>query len=83
MMKMKNKLTHIILVFSILLGMSGCTDDFIDRPIPYSIDSENFFNSEADYYNALIGAYDLLQSTYANAILGEIASNNTLCNSGS
>jgi hypothetical protein len=79
MMKMKNKLTHIILVFSILLGMSGCTDDFIDRPIPYSIDSESFFNSEADYYNALIGAYDLLQSTYANAILGEIASNNTLC----
>ncbi len=28
---------------------------------------------------ALIASYDLLQSTYANAILGEIASNNTLC----
>lgn len=45
----------------------------------YSIDSENYFNSEDDYYNALVAAYDLLQSTYANAIVGEIASNNTLC----
>ena len=27
----------------------------------------------------LLAAYDLLQSTYANAILGEIASDNTLC----
>jgi hypothetical protein len=79
MMKMKNKLTNIIAVFTILFAVSGCTDNFIERPIPYSIDSENFFNSEDDYYNALIGAYDLLQSTYANAILGEIASNNTLC----
>ncbi|MFT7049854.1 MAG: hypothetical protein ACJAZK_000443 [Psychroserpens sp.] len=76
---MKNKLTNIIAVFTILFAVSGCTDDFIERPIPYSIDSENFFNSETDYYNALVGAYDLLQSTYANAILGEIASNNTVC----
>nr|WP_321222596.1 RagB/SusD family nutrient uptake outer membrane protein [uncultured Psychroserpens sp.] len=76
---MKNKLINIIAVFTILFAVSGCTDDFIERPIPYSIDSENYFNSEDDYYNALVGAYDLLQSTYANAIVGEIASNNTLC----
>jgi len=76
---MKNKLTNIIAVFTILFTVSGCTDDFIERPIPYSIDSESFFNSETDYYNALVASYDLLQSTYANAILGEIASNNTLC----
>ncbi|WP_047545768.1 RagB/SusD family nutrient uptake outer membrane protein [Psychroserpens sp. Hel_I_66] len=76
---MKNKLTNIIAVFTILFAVSGCTDDFIERPIPYSIDSESYFNSEEEYYNALIGAYDLLQSTYANVILGEIASNNTLC----
>nr|WP_321228004.1 RagB/SusD family nutrient uptake outer membrane protein [uncultured Psychroserpens sp.] len=76
---MKNKLTNIIAVFTILFAVSGCTDDFIERPIPYSIDSESYFNSEDDYYNALIGAYDLLQSTYLNSILGEIASNNTVC----
>jgi len=40
--------------------------------------SENFFNTEQDYQNALIGAYDLLQTTYLNVMLGEIASNNTL-----
>ena len=34
---------------------------------------------EADYQNALIGAYDLLQATYVNVLLGEIASDNTLC----
>ena len=58
---------------------NSCTDDFVRVSPEYSIDSENYFNSENDYYMALIGAYDLLQTTYANAILGEIASNNTLC----
>ncbi len=56
----------------------GCTDDFI-QPDSFNEDSENFFNSQEDYELALIGAYDLLQSTYLNVILGEIASDNTLC----
>ncbi len=57
----------------------ACTDEFVETSPEYSIDSENYFNSENDYYYALIGAYDILQSTYVNAILGEIASDNTLC----
>ncbi len=61
------------------LVLSACSDDFVDRNPVYSIDSENFFNSEADFNNGLIAAYDLLQATYANVILGEIASDNTLC----
>ncbi|MBN1340777.1 MAG: RagB/SusD family nutrient uptake outer membrane protein [Bacteroidales bacterium] len=64
---------------TIMLLMYACTDDFVEVSPEYSIDSENYFNSEEDYYMALIAAYDLLQTTYANAILGEIASNNTLC----
>ena len=64
-------------LFSVLIF--ACTDDFVETTPEYSIDSENFFNSEKDYYYALIGAYDILQSTYVNAILGEIASDNTLC----
>jgi hypothetical protein len=56
----------------------GCTDDFI-QPDSFNEDSENFFNSQEDYELALIGAYDLLQSTYLNVIMGEIASDNTLC----
>ena len=59
--------------------MISCSDDFAQEAPKYSIDSENYFNSSEDYYNALIAAYDILQSTYVNAILGEIASDNTLC----
>lgn len=56
----------------------SCGDDFIERDIQYQITSDNYFNSEQEYYNALIAAYDLLHATYANVILGEIASDNTL-----
>lgn len=56
----------------------ACTDSFVDREPVYSIDSENYFNSEDDYYKALIAAYDMLQSSYVNVLLGEIASDNTL-----
>ena len=61
-----------------LIFVVSCTK-FTETAPEYSIDSENYFNSENDYYNALIASYDLLQASYANAIVGEIASNNTLC----
>lgn len=65
----------IILAF----GVYSCEDKFLDEEENYLIDSENYFNSEDDYYLALVGAYDLLQATYVNNLLGEIASDNTLC----
>ena len=40
----------------------GCSDDFVDVASEDE-NSEDFFNSEEDYQSALIGAYDLLQST--------------------
>ncbi|KRB56037.1 RagB/SusD family nutrient uptake outer membrane protein [Flavobacterium sp. Root186] len=58
---------------------TSCSDEFVDPKPEYSIDSENYFNSKEEYDNALIGAYDLLQSSYVNVLLGEIASDNTLC----
>lgn len=61
----------------------SCSDDFVDRPIEYSIDSENYFNSKSDYENALTGAYNLLQSTYVNVLMGEIASDNTFAGGNS
>ncbi len=64
-----------LVVFSMVT--ISCSDDFVDRPVEYSIDSENYFNSKADYENALIGAYDLLHSTFINVLMGEIASDNT------
>ena len=79
---MKTKIFKKIL-FTVILTISAltfsCTDDFVKISPEYSIDSENYFNSEEDYYNALVAAYDMLQSTYANVIVGEFASDNTLC----
>lgn len=72
---MKRYLTFLLLV--LFVGTS-CEDDFISRTPVYSIDSENYFNAEADYENALIAAYDLLQASYLNVMIGEIASDNTL-----
>jgi hypothetical protein len=70
-------------IFTGLITMSlflhSCSDDFVNITPQYSIDSENFFNGEEDYYQALVAAYDLLQPTYANVLVGEFASNNTLC----
>lgn len=74
---MSNK-TIIAGVLTLFIFAASCTK-FTETAPEYSIDSENYFNSENDYYNALIASYDLLQATYANAIVGEIASNNTLC----
>lgn len=56
----------------------SCSDDFVETKPAYSIDSENYFNSKEDYNYALIAVYDMLQSTYLNVLLGEIASDNTL-----
>lgn len=69
----KYKISFVLIA---LLSLA-CSDDFTKRTPEYTIDSENYFNSENDYNQALIGAYDLLQSTYVNVMLGEIASDNT------
>ncbi len=75
---MKKKIIIAVAAFSLLSLNLSCGDDFVERNPPYSIDSENYFNAEADYQQALIAVYDILQSTYQNVLLGEIASDNTL-----
>ena len=72
--------TFVIKTITIILSLSifwACSDDFVDVE-SYDPNSEDFFNTEEDYQDALVGAYDLLQSTYMNVMLGEIASDNTL-----
>ncbi|WP_088323384.1 RagB/SusD family nutrient uptake outer membrane protein [Polaribacter tangerinus] len=79
---MKNfskKISVTILAIASLLIANGCSDDYLDNTKIYAEDSESYFNSESDYYNALVAAYDPLQSTFINVLMGEIASNNTLC----
>jgi len=73
-----NKITKTLLTLVFVLGANSCGDAYLEEVDRYSIDSESYFNSETDYYNALVGAYDLLQSSYVNVMLGEIASDNTL-----
>ena len=73
---MKN-IKYIILLLVSASTIIACSDDFVDVE-SQNESSENYFNSEQDYQDALIGAYDLLQSTYLNVMLGEIASDNTL-----
>lgn len=70
---------RIISLLVVLTMLNACSDSYLDETKVYEINSENYFNSQSDYENALIGAYDLLQSTYVNVLLGEIASDNTLC----
>ncbi|MEW7292455.1 RagB/SusD family nutrient uptake outer membrane protein [Aquimarina sp. 2304DJ70-9] len=66
-----------ILFFVTLTAIVSCSDDFVDID-SQDPNSEDFFNTEEEYQDALIAAYDLLQSTYINVMLGEIASDNTL-----
>lgn len=77
----KKILDNIVIVgfFTVTAFLISCSDDFVKVSPEYSIDSENFFNAADDYYLALVATYDLLQATYPNVILGEIASDNTLC----
>lgn len=60
-----------------LVPVSGC-EDYLNVEPPYSLDAENYFNSKEDYELALIGAYDLLQGSFLNLWIGEIASDNSI-----
>ena len=73
---MKN--LKIIYILSTVLIMLSCSDDFVDVEAPFE-NSEEFFNSEQDYQDALVAAYDYLQSTSKFVQFAEIASDNTLC----
>ena len=56
-------------VLSMLLGaMFVSCNSFIDELEPIAQDSDNYFNAKEDYDKALIGAYDMLQSTYLNTL---------------
>jgi tetratricopeptide (TPR) repeat protein len=75
---MKKKILTAFTALTILGFSTTSCDDFVDTTPKYQQDSDAYFNSEEDYNKALIGVYDLLQSTYVNVLLGEIASDNTL-----
>ena len=58
---------------ALFLFVTSSCDDFVEvDPIP--VTAEDFFNSPEDYDDALIGAYDLLQSTFWNVLTSVVAS---------
>jgi hypothetical protein len=53
-------------------------EKFLSVDPPYAQDAENFFQTPEDYERALVGAYDLLQSSFLTLWIGEIASDNAI-----
>jgi len=66
------KIIILILAFTSLYFI-GCSDDFVEVE-PAGSNADDFFNSQAEYESALIGAYDLLQATFWNVLVDIVAS---------
>jgi len=75
---MKNLKNITTVILTSFFSIISCNDDFVYVE-SNDVNSEAYFNSEEEYFNALVGAYDLLGMSYQSSILGEIASDNTLC----
>lgn len=75
---MNKKIINITVVILTMFSMISC-DDFLEITPEGQQNSENFFNTSQDYKDALVGVYDLLNTTALNNMLGEIAGDNTLC----
>ena len=76
MFRKKNILTIGIAVLSFSF-FTSC-EKYLDVEPRYVEDAENYFNNKGDYERALVGAYDLLQSSFIINWIGEIASDNSI-----
>lgn len=72
-----NTIIKSILLTLVVLLPTSCSDSFVEVK-PNDQNSEDYFNTAEEFDLAVVSAYDLLQSTYINVMLGEIASDNTL-----
>ncbi len=68
-MKKIFKISSLILAFT---ALTAC-DDYVEVE-PIGPVSNNYFNSPEEYDSALIGAYDMLQTTFWNVLTATIAS---------
>ena len=67
------KLNKITLLFILVTAVTAC-DSYVEI-IPIAPNSENYFNSEEEYEDALIGVYDMLQTTMFNIMVGHTRMN--------
>lgn len=71
------KLIFTLATIATLAVLPSC-EKFLSVDPPYAQDAENFFQTPEDYERALVGAYDLLQSSFLTLWIGEIASDNAI-----
>lgn len=74
---MKN-ITKLFIIATLLFTTTTGCDEYVDIEPEYGLDAESYFNSPQDYENALVAAYDLLQTSYLSLWIGEIASDNAI-----
>lgn len=74
---MKNIFRTLAIAGACMFASVSC-DDALDQGAEYSLDAENYFKAPGDYERALVGAYDLLQTSYLDMWIGEIASDNSI-----
>ena len=77
---MKNLINKFLIIVSLLIFAQGC-DEYVDYEASegYQIVADDYFKSANDFESALVGVYDVLQWTLYNFMIGEIASDNSLC----
>ncbi len=70
---------QVYFVLSFLIsGLNMSCKDYLDLEPEYAQDADNYFTSPEHYTLALTGAYDLLQGSFLNIWIGEIASDNSI-----
>ena len=77
---MKNKIYKNIFIVFLSLGLIGC-EDYVDYEASenYTIVASDYFKTSSDYEAALVGTYDVLQWNIYSVMIGDMASNNSLC----
>ena len=66
-----------IVLLAIFFSLTAC-EKYLDLDPPFSQDADNYFTEPEHYDLALTGAYDLLQGSFMNIWIGEIASDNSI-----
>lgn len=69
-------ITHCVIALICAGSLTAC-DDFVELT-PKGETANDYFNSPEDYEKALIGAYDMLQTTYINVMVATIASDDVI-----
>ena len=74
----KFKIVKIAALFmGIIFSLTAC-EKYLDLDPEFSQDADSYFTTPEHYELALIGAYDLLQGSFMNLWIGEIASDNSI-----